>query len=159
MAHKHCRILLVARLSPLYFRFPDLNTYCSQLRIDPDLGGARITHIQARKSRRLPFLHEYILVFFAISKSQRFVLRIDRLDKYGSTSVGWRQDITPNTAIQEIGVYHVQDAQSGIDSSDGAWFAMDDRWGSDPIAAKGRVRSVYHIMCRRRRCIVRRVHG
>ena len=39
-----------------------------------------------------------------------------------------------NTAIQEVGMYHVQDSQIGIDSPDGAWLAMDGRWGSHPIA-------------------------
>lgn len=102
--------------------------------MDSVLGNARITHIQARKSRRPPFLHEYILVFFTAARSQRFVLRIDRLGKVGSTSAGWRDGLAPNTAIQEVGVYHVQDAQVGIDSEDGAWLAMDGRWGSDPIA-------------------------
>ncbi|KAF8607111.1 hypothetical protein BDV93DRAFT_520020 [Ceratobasidium sp. AG-I] len=102
--------------------------------MDSVLGNARITHIQARKSRRPPFLHEYILVFFTAARNQRFVLRIDRLGKVGSTSAGWREGIAPNTAIQEVGVYHVQDAQVGISSPDGAWLAMDGRWGSYPIA-------------------------
>ncbi|KAF8593348.1 hypothetical protein BDV93DRAFT_529903 [Ceratobasidium sp. AG-I] len=112
----------------------DIVTFCCHVRMDPVLGNARITHIQARKSRRPPFLHEYILVFFTAARNQRFVLRIDRLGKVGSTSAGWREGIAPNTAIQEVGVYHVQDAQVGIDSPDGAWLAMDGRWGSYPIA-------------------------
>lgn len=102
--------------------------------MDSVLGSSRITHIQARKSRRPPFLHEYILVFFTAARNQRFVLRIDRLGKVGSTSAGWRQDIAPNTAIQEVGVYHIQDSQIGIDSPNGAWLEMDGRWGSHPIA-------------------------
>lgn len=31
-------------------------------------------------------------------------------------------------------MYHIQDVQSGVDSPDGAWLAMDERWGSYPIA-------------------------
>ncbi|KAF8607114.1 hypothetical protein BDV93DRAFT_552863, partial [Ceratobasidium sp. AG-I] len=112
----------------------DIVTFCCYVRMDSVLGSAQITHIQARKSRRPPFLHEYILVFFTAARNQRFVLRIDRLGKVGSTSAGWREGIAPNTAIQEVGVYHVQDSQVGIDSPDGAWLAMDGRWGSYPIA-------------------------
>ncbi|KAG9105083.1 hypothetical protein FRC07_009651, partial [Ceratobasidium sp. 392] len=95
----------------------------------------------ARKSRRPPFLHEYILVFFATSRKERFVMRVDRLGKVGSTSqgrlLGWcadRHGVTANTAIQEVGVYRIQDTQGGIDSSNGPWLAMDGRWGSYPIA-------------------------
>lgn len=73
-------------------------------------------------------------MFFTAARGQRFVLRIDRLGKVASTSAGWRQDIALNTAIQEVGVYHIQDSQSGIDSPDGAWLAMDGRWGSHAIA-------------------------
>ncbi|KAG8715933.1 hypothetical protein FRC08_010017 [Ceratobasidium sp. 394] len=119
----------------------DILTFCSHARIDTVLGDARITHIQARKSRRPPFLHEYILVFFTAAGGQRFVIRIDRLGKVGSTSSGWplgwctgRYGVAANTAIQEVGLYHIQDAQSGIDSPDGTWLAMDGRWGSYPIA-------------------------
>ncbi|KAG9080021.1 hypothetical protein FRC06_007170, partial [Ceratobasidium sp. 370] len=92
-------------------------------------------------SRRPPFLHEYILVFLTAAGGQRFVVRIDRLGKVGSTSSGWppgwcaaRYGVAANTAIQEVGVYHIQDAQIGIDSPGGGWLAMDGRWGSYPIA-------------------------
>ncbi|KAG8735303.1 hypothetical protein FRC10_010753 [Ceratobasidium sp. 414] len=110
-------------------------------RVDAALGQARITHIQARKSRRPPFLHEYLLAFFTTSNDQRFVMRIDRLGKIGSTSggglLGWcagRHGQASDIAIQQVGVYHIQDAQIGIDSPDGAWYAYDGRWGSEPIA-------------------------
>ena len=113
----------------------------SHARLDPVLGQARITHVQARKSRRPPFLHEYILVFFTAAHNQRFVARIDRLGKIGLTSVGGllgycggRHGLASNTAIQQVGVYHVQDGQSGIDCVDGPWFAGDRGWGSEPIA-------------------------
>ncbi|KAG8745073.1 hypothetical protein FRC10_008925 [Ceratobasidium sp. 414] len=113
----------------------------SHARIDDVLGNARITHIQARKSRRPPFLHEYLLVFFTAARNQRFVMRIDRLGKVGPASTGWplgwctgRHGVAVNKAVQEVGVYHIQDSQSGIDSEDGAWLAMDGRWKSYPIA-------------------------
>lgn len=118
----------------------DIVTFCSHARLDSALGRAHITHIQARKSRRPPFLHEYILVFFTVAHSRRFVARIDRLGKVGSTSgglLGWcagRHGMASNTAIQQIGVYHVQDDHSGIDNPDGPWCAGDHGWGSDPIA-------------------------
>ncbi|KAG8702484.1 hypothetical protein FRC08_003456 [Ceratobasidium sp. 394] len=119
----------------------DILTFCSHARLDPVLGNARITHIQARKSRRPPFLHEYILVFFTAARDQRFVIRIDQLGKVGSTSSGWplgwctgRYGVAANTAIQEVGLYHIQDAQSGVDSLGEPWLAMDGRWGSHPIA-------------------------
>lgn len=67
--------------------------------------------------------------------------RIDRLGKVGSRSsgqpLGWcagRHGVAANTAIQEVGVYPIQDAQIGIDSPDGDWLAMDGGWGSHPIA-------------------------
>ncbi|KAG9100186.1 hypothetical protein FRC06_004461 [Ceratobasidium sp. 370] len=119
----------------------DIVTFCSHARIDNVLGHARITHVQARKSRRPPFLHEYLLVFFTAARNQRFVMRIDRLGKVGSASTGWplgwcagRHGVAANTAVQEVGVYHIQDSQSGIDSEDGAWLEMDGRWRSYPIA-------------------------
>ncbi|QRV99094.1 transmembrane protein [Ceratobasidium sp. AG-Ba] len=119
----------------------DIVTFCSHARLDSALGQAKITHIQARKSRRPPFLHEYILVFFTTSNDQRFVARIDRLGKIGSTSgeglLGWcagRHGQVSNTAIQQVGVYHIQDSQIGVDSPEGAWFAYDGAWGSHPIA-------------------------
>ncbi|KAF8607113.1 hypothetical protein BDV93DRAFT_603777 [Ceratobasidium sp. AG-I] len=119
----------------------DIFTFCSHARLDAVLGSAQITHIQARKSRRPPFLHEYILVFFTAAGNRRFVLRIDRLGKIGSGPSGWplgwctgRHGVAANTAIQEVGMYHIQDSQIGIDSPDGAWLAMDGMWGSHPIA-------------------------
>ncbi|KAG8723458.1 hypothetical protein FRC09_003264 [Ceratobasidium sp. 395] len=119
----------------------DILTFCSHARLDPVLGDTRITHIQARKSRRPPFLHEYLLVFFSAARDQRFVIRIDRLGKIGSNSTGWpfgrctgRHGEAANTAIQEVGLYHIQDAQSGIDTPGAPWLAMDGRWGSRPIA-------------------------
>lgn len=117
------------------------NICFSHVRLDPVLGEARITHIQARKSGRPPFLHEYILVFFTAAQNQRFVARIDRLGKVGSGSSGWplgwcagRYGVAPKTAIQEVGLYHVQDSQVGIDSPNGPWLERDGRWGSHPIA-------------------------
>ncbi|QRV85044.1 transmembrane protein [Ceratobasidium sp. AG-Ba] len=117
----------------------DILTFCSHARVDPVLSEARITHIQARKSRRPPFLHEYLLVFFTTARGQRFVLRIDRLGKVGSNlASGWpfgtQHGLAANTALQEVGLYHIEDMQSGIDSSDGLWLEMDGRWGSHPVA-------------------------
>ncbi|CAE6496420.1 unnamed protein product [Rhizoctonia solani] len=118
----------------------DIVTFCSHARQDSGLGQARITHIQARKSHRPPFLHEYILVFFTAANNQRFVARIDRLGKVKLTSAGgiptWLTggQKTDNTAIQQVAMYHIQDDQSGIDSQDGSWFERDGGWGSEPIA-------------------------
>ncbi|KAG8696832.1 hypothetical protein FRC09_008240 [Ceratobasidium sp. 395] len=118
----------------------DIVTFCSHARLDSVLGRARITHVQARKSRRPPFLHEYLLVFFTAANNQRFVMRLDRLGKIGWSGpglLGWcagRHGQASNTAIQQVGVYHIQDSQMGIDSPDGPWFAYDGRWGSEPIA-------------------------
>ncbi|CAE6409834.1 hypothetical protein ACGC1H_006491 [Rhizoctonia solani] len=118
----------------------DIVTFCSHARLDSGLGQARITHIQARKSHRPPFLHEYILVFFTAANNQRFVTRIDRLGKIKLTSAGglWRWFAggqgTDSTAIQQVEMYHIQDDQCGIDSIDGPWFGRDGGWGSEPIA-------------------------
>ncbi|KDN42032.1 hypothetical protein RSAG8_07077, partial [Rhizoctonia solani AG-8 WAC10335] len=104
------------------------------------LGQARITHVQARKSHRPPFLHEYILVFFTASNNQRFVARVDRLGKIKLTSAGgilsWLTggQGTDSMAIQQVEMHHIQDEQCGIDSSDGPWFRRDGGWGSEPIA-------------------------
>ncbi|CAE6533106.1 unnamed protein product [Rhizoctonia solani] len=114
----------------------DIITFCSHVRLNPALESARITHVQARKSQRLPFLHEYLLVYFATSDSQRFVARIDRLGKVGSSSTSEDErsrGVASNTAIQEIGVYHIQDPQSGVDSADTPWLARDGTWGSKPV--------------------------
>ncbi|KAJ1301310.1 hypothetical protein OPQ81_003712 [Rhizoctonia solani] len=118
----------------------DIVTFCSHARQDSGLGQACITHVQARKSHRPPFLHEYILVFFTAGNNQRFVVRIDRLGKVKLTSAGgiiaWFMggQGTDNTAIQQVDMYHIQDKQCGIDSLDGPWFERDGGWGSEPIA-------------------------
>lgn len=115
----------------------DMVTFCSYARVDSVLGDARITHIQARKSYRLPFLHEYLLVFFVTASKQRFVMRIDRLGKLGSKGSGGpkaQQGITARTAVQEVRVYHVQDSQTGVNSVGAPWLEMDGWWGSRPVA-------------------------
>ncbi|KAG8735615.1 hypothetical protein FRC12_017979, partial [Ceratobasidium sp. 428] len=64
-------------------------------------------------------------------------MRIDRLGKVGSTPQGWRASwhgVAANTPIQEVGVYRIQDTQSGIDSLGGSLLEMDGIWGSYPIA-------------------------
>lgn len=141
MENGHNHILQVCEFQTAFLYLRLTHVRSSHVRLDPVLSRAHITHIQARKSRRPPFLHEYILVFFVAARGQRFVLRIDRLGKVGSTSGSWplgwcagRHGMASNTAIQEVGVYHIQDSQIGIDSPDGAWLAMDGRWGSHPIA-------------------------
>ncbi|CAE6424747.1 unnamed protein product [Rhizoctonia solani] len=113
----------------------DIITFCSHARAYPALSDARITHVQARKSRRLPFMHEYLLVFATSPNGHRFVIRIDRLGKAG---LGFGELVGPataaGTAIQEVGVYHIQDAQQGVDSTSKVpWLAMDGVWGSHPI--------------------------
>jgi hypothetical protein len=108
--------------------------------MDDVLGNARVTHIQARKSRRPPFLHEYLVVFFTAARGQRFAIRIDRLGKVGLTPggllrlCGGQHGVAANTAIQEVGGYHLQDSQCGVDSLNGPCLAMDGRWGSYPVA-------------------------
>jgi hypothetical protein len=139
MAYRYCDFLQVC--FPSYdLILPSSNGLCSHARIDSVLGRARITHVQARKSRRPPFLHEYILVFFSASQGQRFVARIDRLGKAGlasSGSLGWcagQRGAAANQAIQEVGVFHLQDSQIGVDSLDGPWLSSDGSWGSHPVA-------------------------
>ncbi|CAE6478098.1 unnamed protein product [Rhizoctonia solani] len=113
----------------------DIITFCSHVRAHSSLRNARITHVQARKSRRLPFMHEYLLVFFTSPTDQRFVIRIDRLGKaLGSTGEPTGPTTGAGTAIQEVGLYHVQDSQHSIDSTSGVpWLAMDGMWGSHPV--------------------------
>lgn len=91
------------------------------------LGRARITHIQARKSGRPPFLHEYLLVFFTATQGHIFIVRIDRLGKVigshsSGVSLGWcagQKGAAANIAIQEVGVFHIQDVQMDVDALDG----------------------------------------
>ncbi|KAH7345438.1 hypothetical protein B0J17DRAFT_639895 [Rhizoctonia solani] len=114
----------------------DIITFCSHVRADPSLRDARITHVQARKSRRLPFMHEYLLVFFTSLNSQRFVMRIDRLGKAGFVSSGEALGPTRGvgTAIQEVGIYHIQDSQHDVESNSNVpWLVMDGVWGSHPV--------------------------
>ncbi|CAE6365704.1 unnamed protein product [Rhizoctonia solani] len=114
----------------------DIITFCSHVRADPSLSNARITHVQARKSRRLPFMHEYLLIFFTSSTSERFVMRIDRLGKasLGSTGGNMGPGRGAGNAIQEVGIYHLQDSQHGIETTTKApWLAMDGGWGSHPL--------------------------
>ncbi|CAE7110787.1 unnamed protein product, partial [Rhizoctonia solani] len=111
-------------------------TLC-HVRLNQALENARITQIQARKSRRLPFLHEYLLVYFTTGSSQHFVVRIDRLGKVGSSSTGGRERSrgeASNIAIQEIGIYRIQDSQNGVDSNNAPWLARDGARGSKPVA-------------------------
>ncbi|QRV90576.1 transmembrane protein [Ceratobasidium sp. AG-Ba] len=121
----------------------DISTFCSHAKAGSILGEARITHVQARKSRRPPFLHEYLLVFFTTANGQRFVARIDRLGKIasapGSSFFSWSKKGNSSkgaldTAVQQVEVYQIPDSQTGIDSSDGPWYAYDGSWGSYPIA-------------------------
>ncbi|KAF8597578.1 hypothetical protein BDV93DRAFT_547870 [Ceratobasidium sp. AG-I] len=118
----------------------DIVTFCSHARADSALGQARITHIQARKSRRPPFMHEYLLVFCTATQGQHFVVRIDRLGKVGSPSsgglLGWcaGQRVAANTAIQEVGVFHLEGSRAQVDALDGPWLSNDGRWGSFPVA-------------------------
>ncbi|CAE6456185.1 unnamed protein product [Rhizoctonia solani] len=114
----------------------DIITFCSHVRADPSLSNARITHVQARKSRRLPFMHEYLLIFFTSANALRFVMRIDRLGKAGFGSSGEAMGPTTGvgTAIQEVGVYHIQDSQHDVESNANVpWLAMDGVWGSHPV--------------------------
>jgi hypothetical protein len=114
----------------------DVPLFDSHVRANLSLSNARITHVQARKSRRLPFMHEYLLVFFTLSDSQRFVMRIDRLGKVslGSTGGNMGPARGRGNAIQEVGIYHLQDSQHGIETTTNApWLAMDGAWGSHPL--------------------------
>ncbi|QRW04731.1 transmembrane protein [Ceratobasidium sp. AG-Ba] len=121
----------------------DISTFCSHAKTGSILGEARITHVQARKSRRPPFLHEYLLVFFTTASGQRFVARIDRLGKIasapGSNFFSWSKSGSSskaalNTAVQQVEAYRIPDSQTSIDSLDGPWYAYDGSWGSYPIA-------------------------
>lgn len=45
-----------------------------------------------------------------------------------------RCSATANAVIQQVGIYHVQNAQIGLNSGDRPWLEMDGRWGSRPVA-------------------------
>ncbi|KAF8688597.1 hypothetical protein RHS03_09708, partial [Rhizoctonia solani] len=122
----------------------DIVTFCIHARSDTGLGQARITHVQARKSHKPPFLHEYILVFFTASNNQRFVVRIDRLGKIKLTSAGgvfsWftGRRGTDNTAIQQVEMHHIKDDRCGIDASEAPWSERDvKKFQSCPVHTHG----------------------
>ncbi|KAG8711618.1 hypothetical protein FRC08_015676 [Ceratobasidium sp. 394] len=107
----------------------DIVTFCSHIRHDPLLRRAYITEIQNRKSGRLPYLQEYLLLFFTTGQRQ-FVARVDYPTRSGDSpsakeplsglSLGTRQQVT---------VYHATDDERT------PWLEDDGRRGSELVAA------------------------
>ncbi|KAF8607325.1 hypothetical protein BDV93DRAFT_520196 [Ceratobasidium sp. AG-I] len=115
----------------------DIVTFCSHIRHDPLLRRAHITEIQNRKSRKLPHLQEYLLLFFAVGQ-RRFVARID----FATRSRAWfnrsakqhpeaeapLSGLSGQAARPHVTIYHA--------TSDEAtpWFDADGRRGSELVA-------------------------
>jgi hypothetical protein len=106
----------------------------SHIRHDPLLRRAHITEIQNRKSKQLPYLQEYILLFFSVGQRQ-FVARID----YPTHSSPSAKQAHPEaeallsslggqtTSRQQVTVFHVTEDAT-------PWFE-DGRRGSELVAA------------------------
>ncbi|CAE6433745.1 unnamed protein product [Rhizoctonia solani] len=107
----------------------DVVTFCSHIARDPVLGRAQITQIQNRKSRRLPTLHEYLLLFFSIGR-RRFVARVD----YSSRTARVEKEAPLSglglSSKQQVTVYHVP-----LEGDAAPWFEDDGTRGSELVAA------------------------
>ncbi|QRV98906.1 hypothetical protein RhiJN_26925 [Ceratobasidium sp. AG-Ba] len=107
----------------------DIVTFCSQIRHDPLLRRAYVTEIQNRKSKRLPYLQEYLLVFFSAGQ-RRFVARID----YPTRTSAKTTQQAPLTGSSlglglSVTVYHVAEEGGAA-----LWFEDDGRRGSELVA-------------------------
>lgn len=113
----------------------DIVTFCSHIRHDPLLRRAHITEIQNRKSHKLPYLHEYVLLFFSVGQ-RRFVARIDFATRSRVSNAKQHPEaeaplsgLAGQASRQHVTVYQA--------SADGEtpWFDVDGRRGSELIAA------------------------
>ncbi|KAG8792487.1 hypothetical protein FRC12_005987 [Ceratobasidium sp. 428] len=102
----------------------DVSTFASAVIAHPEARNSRIVKIQARKSHKLPFKHEFLL-FYVLIGGKAKVVRIDRLGKLGGI-LGLRQG--HRTALEEVHLFDLDHK----DADD--WLYDSKRNGSIPIA-------------------------
>ncbi|CAE6501304.1 unnamed protein product [Rhizoctonia solani] len=106
----------------------DIVTFCNHIARDPLLGRAQIAQIQNRKSRGLPSLHEYLVLFFSVDQRQ-FVARVD----YSSRAPTVQKEAPLSggglASKQQVTVYHALEGDAT------PWFEDDGRRGSELVAA------------------------
>ncbi|KAG9124098.1 hypothetical protein FRC07_012853 [Ceratobasidium sp. 392] len=106
----------------------DVSTFASAVIAHPEAKNSRVVKIQARKSRKLPFKHEFLLVYILIGGKTKVILRNNgwfRLGKIGGI-LGLRQG--HRTALEEVHLFDLdhEDAED--------WLYDSKRNGSQPIA-------------------------
>ncbi|KAG8743293.1 hypothetical protein FRC10_012256 [Ceratobasidium sp. 414] len=107
----------------------DIVTFCSHICHDPLLRRAHVTEIQNRKSGRLPYLQEYLLLFFSAGQ-RRFAARVD----YPTRSSDGPSTKEPLSGLglgarQQVTVYHATEDERT------PWLEDDGRCGSELVAA------------------------
>ena len=112
----------------------DIVTFCSHIARDPLLRRAHVTEIQNRKSRKLPYLQEYILLFFAVGQ-RRFVALVDHGAWFRRGAKNPEPLLSQSSMCrQQVTVYHVQDGEDAATP----WFEDDGSRGSEFVAALSR---------------------
>ncbi|KAG8766469.1 hypothetical protein FRC12_006865 [Ceratobasidium sp. 428] len=112
-------------------RQTDIVTFCSHIRQDPLLRRAYVTEIQNRKSKRLPYLQEYLLLFF-MAGQRRFIARIDYPSR-SSDSSSAKEPLLGGLSLdtrQQVTVYRATE-----DEMAAPWIEGDGRRGSELVAA------------------------
>ncbi|KAG8685746.1 hypothetical protein FRC09_014553, partial [Ceratobasidium sp. 395] len=112
-------------------RQTDIVTFCSHIRQDPLLRRAYVTEIQNRKSKRLPYLQEYLLLFFTAGQ-RRFIARIDYPTR-SSDSSSAKEPLSGGLSLgtrQQVTVYRATE-----DEMAAPWIEGDGSRGSELVAA------------------------
>ncbi|KAG9119696.1 hypothetical protein FRC07_005146, partial [Ceratobasidium sp. 392] len=108
----------------------DIISFCSHIRQDPLLRRAYVTEIQNRKSKRLPYLQEYLLLFFTAGQ-RHFVARIDYPTR-SSDSSSAKEPLSGGLSLgtrQVVTVYHVTEDEGAT-----PWLEDGGRSGSELVA-------------------------
>ncbi|KAF8607329.1 hypothetical protein BDV93DRAFT_553048 [Ceratobasidium sp. AG-I] len=102
----------------------DVETFSSAVFAQPDSRNARVIKIQARKSKKLPFRHEFLLVYIIVDGKMK-VMRVDRLGKIGGI---FGSGEGRKAALEEVKMFDLEDENAD------AWLYDNGNCGSVPIA-------------------------